>query len=101
MRGKERGPTLAILGPLILTADLVLLLWGKVVLDVKGLADLLGRLALDHVRNGLAANVEKSFDVKVIGSLVGESVMLLWWRKVRKHTKMISKSISWSTCIYF
>jgi len=68
MRGKERGLALAILGPLILTADLVLLLWGKVVLDVEGLADLLGRLALDHVRNGLAANVEKSFDVKVIGS---------------------------------
>ena len=31
------------------------------------LANLLGRLALDHVGNGLAADVEKSFDIHVIG----------------------------------
>ncbi len=33
---------LAVLGPLILTADLLLLLGGEVVLDVEGLADLVG-----------------------------------------------------------
>jgi len=58
-----------LLSPLILTADLVLFLRSEVVLDVEGLANLLWRLALDHVGNGLAAHVEKSFDVEVVRSL--------------------------------
>jgi hypothetical protein len=57
---------LAVLSPLVLTADLVLLLRGEVVLDVKGLANLLGRLALDHVCDGLAADVEESLDIHVV-----------------------------------
>lgn len=60
---------LAILGPLVLAADLVLLLWCEIVLNVEGLADLLWRLALDHVCDGLAADVEKGLDVEVVGSL--------------------------------
>lgn len=36
------GRLLAVLGPLVLTADLILLLWGEVVLDVKRLSDFLG-----------------------------------------------------------
>lgn len=58
-----------LLGPLVLTADLILLLRGEVVLDVEGLTDLLGRLALDHVCDSLAADVEESLNVQVIGSL--------------------------------
>jgi hypothetical protein len=61
--------TSTILGPLILTADLLLLLGGEVVRNVERLADLLGGLALDHVRNGLAANVKEGLDVEVVGGL--------------------------------
>jgi hypothetical protein len=48
---------LTILSPLILAADLLLLLRGKVIGDVESLSDLLGRLALDHVCHSLAANI--------------------------------------------
>ena len=60
---------LAILSPLVLAADLLLLLGGEVVGDVEGLSDFLGRLALDHVRDGLAADVKKGLDIKVVGGL--------------------------------
>jgi hypothetical protein len=60
---------LAILGPLVLAANLLLLLGGEVVGDVERLADLLGGLALDHVGDGLAAHVEKGFDIEIVGSL--------------------------------
>jgi hypothetical protein len=60
---------LAVLSPFVLAADLVLLLRCEVVLDIEGLADLLGRLALDHIGDSLAADVEKSLDVEVVGSL--------------------------------
>jgi len=59
---------LAVLGPFILAADLVLFLRCEVVLDVEGLADFLGRLALDHVGDGLATDVKESLDVEVVGS---------------------------------
>lgn len=58
-----------LLGPLVLTADLILLLRGEVVLDVEGLTDFLGRLALDHVGDSLAADVEEGLNVQVVGSL--------------------------------
>jgi hypothetical protein len=58
-----------LLSPLVLAADLVLLLWCEVVLNVECLADLLGALSLDHVGHGLATNVEKGLDVEVVGSL--------------------------------
>jgi len=60
--------SLAILGPFILTADLIFLLGSEVICDVECLSDLLWRLALDHVCDCLAANVEKWLDVKIIGS---------------------------------
>lgn len=46
-----------LLSPFILAADLIFLLGCKVILDVESLANLLGRLALDHVGDGLATNV--------------------------------------------
>ena len=55
--------------PLVFTADLVLLLGSEVVLDVEGLANLLGRLALDHVGDGLAANVQQGFNIEVVRGL--------------------------------
>lgn len=58
---------LTVLGPLVLAADLVFLLGREVILDVECLANLLWRLALDHVGDGLAADVEKSLDVHVVG----------------------------------
>lgn len=58
-----------LLSPLVLTADLVLLLGSEVILDVEGLADLLGGLSLDHVGHGLAADIQQALDVQVVGSL--------------------------------
>lgn len=63
------GGRLAVLGPLVLAANLLLLLGGEVVLDVERLTDLIGGLALDHVGDGLAADVEEGLDVEVVGSL--------------------------------
>ena len=60
---------LAVLGPLVLATDVLLLLWGEVVRDIECLADLLGGLALDHVCHGLAANIQERLNVKEIGSL--------------------------------
>ncbi len=62
----HRNHRLAVLGPLVLAADLVFLLWGEVVLDVERLANLLWRLALDHVGNSLAPHVEQSLDIHVV-----------------------------------
>jgi hypothetical protein len=59
-RGSRRGTH-------VLLADLRLLLGRKVVLDVEELANLLGRLALDHVGHRLAADVQQRLDVEVVG----------------------------------
>lgn len=48
---------LSVLSPLVLPANLLLFLRGEVIGNVECLSDLLGRLALDHVGNSLAANV--------------------------------------------
>lgn len=55
--------------PLVLTTDLILLLGGKVILNVECLADLLRRLALNHVRDSLAADVKEGLDVEIVSSL--------------------------------
>lgn len=47
-----------LLCPFILATNLILLLGCKIVLDIEGLTNLLRRLALDHIRNGLAANIK-------------------------------------------
>jgi len=70
----------AVLTPLVLLANNLLLLGGEVILDVEGLADFLGGLALDHVGHGFAGEVQKGLDVKVIGSL----------RKEKKRTSIES-----------
>ena len=70
-RGDYSVEQYLLLRPLVLTADLILLLGREVVLDIESLADLLRRLALDHVGNGLAANVKKRLDVQIVGRLQG------------------------------
>ena len=67
MSEERTRPHLAILSPLVLTADLILLLGREVVLDIERLANLLRRLALDHVGDGLAADVQQGLDVHVVG----------------------------------
>jgi len=58
---------LTVLGPLVLTSDLFLLLGGEIVGDVKGLADLLRRLSLDHIGDSLATNIKEGLDIEVVG----------------------------------
>ena len=77
----EETGGLAVLGPLVLAADLLLLLGGEVILDVERLADLVGGLALDHVGDGLAADVEQGLDVEVVGGLWSVSMRSGYWTK--------------------
>ena len=58
-----------LLSPLVLTTDLIFLLRGEIVLNVKCLTDLFWRLALDHIRNRLATDVQQSLNIKIVGSL--------------------------------
>ena len=96
----ERFENLTILSPLVLTSNLLFLLRGEVVGDVEGLSDFLGRLALDHVGDGLATNVEQGLDIQVVGCL---KVLVSKDRSAGSGplTRMISNSISWSTCMNF
>lgn len=57
----------SLFGPLVLTPNLLLLLFGEVILDVERLTNLLWGLVLDHVCDGLAADVEQGLDVEVVG----------------------------------
>lgn len=56
-----------LLGPLVLSLYLRFLLGSKVVLDVEQLSDLLGSLALDHVGDSLATQIQQRLDVQVVG----------------------------------
>jgi hypothetical protein len=57
---------LAVLGPFVFPTDLIFLLRSEVVGNVECLSDLLWRLALDHIGDGLAADVKKWLDIKII-----------------------------------
>lgn len=52
--------------PLVLLANFFLFLWREVVLDVESLANFRRRLPFDHVRDGLAAQIEQILDVQVV-----------------------------------
>lgn len=80
---KEREKSNSLLGPLVLAANLILLLRSEIVLNVESLADFLGRLALDHISDSLAADVQQSLDIEVIGSLK------------RRRRKMVSEWLGW------
>jgi hypothetical protein len=66
-RGRRVRDGLQVHAPLVLLADLLLLLGGEVVLNVEGLPDVLGRLTLDHVGHGLAGKIEEGLNVEVVG----------------------------------
>ena len=57
---------LPVLSPLVLTANLLLLLRREVVLNIERLANLLRALPLDHVRDRLAPNIQQRLDVEVV-----------------------------------
>jgi len=63
----RQGHSLLLLAPLVLLAHLLLLGGRKVLLDVKGLTDLLGCLALDHVGHRLAGELQQALDVQIVG----------------------------------
>jgi hypothetical protein len=77
-RRRDRDARLAIFSPLILTADLLLLLRGEVICDVESLSDLLGRLALDHVGDGLATNIKKRLMLAPLDNLFKNRLVDLW-----------------------
>ena len=58
-----------LLGPLVLTTDLIFFFRGEVILNVESLPNLLRRLAFDHIGHSLAPNVKKRLDVEVVGGL--------------------------------
>merc|ERR1711988_2066591 len=59
---------LTLLAPLVLLADLLLLLGSKVVLDVECGSDLLWGLTLDHVGDSLAGQIKERLDIQKVGS---------------------------------
>ena len=69
MSSAKRETSFLLLGPLVLTTDLVFFFRGEIILDVEGLPNLLRRLAFDHVGYSLAPNVEKRLDIEVVGGL--------------------------------
>lgn len=73
-----------LLSPFVLAADLVLLLGSEVVLDVKCLANLLGRLALDHIGDGFAPDVKQRLDIEVVSSLLERKVSILLTRALNR-----------------
>jgi len=60
--------SLLLFAPLVLLANLFFFGGSEVVLDVERFSDFVGGLAFDHVRHGFAGDIEKSFNVEVIGS---------------------------------
>jgi hypothetical protein len=95
------GKLLAILSPLILASDLLLFLWGEVICDVESLSDFLRRLSLNHVGDRLASDVKERLDIKIVGCLREGVSFAFRSRGTKVLTRMISNSISWSTCINF
>lgn len=93
---------LTVFSPFVLATNLVFLFRCEVIGDIESLANLLRGLSLDHVGDRLATDIQEWLDIKVVRGLQGnvsresDDLVSAW-----KQTKMISKSISWSTCINF
>ena len=56
-----------LLTPEIFLPHLFLIFGGKIVLDAKGISNLLRRLSTDHVGNSFTGNVKKRLDVQEVG----------------------------------
>jgi hypothetical protein len=76
-----------LLSPFILPTNLIFLLRCEVILDIESLADLLGRFAFDHVGNGLATDIEKCFNIQVVGGLNGDTRISLFHQPELVHTR--------------
>jgi hypothetical protein len=88
-RGRSCKGGLFLFAPLILLADGLLFFRSEVVLDVECLADLLRGLALDHVGNSLACNIQQGFDIQVVSGL-REGYYPLTHSEIKKiHAKKI------------
>lgn len=61
---------LALVAPFVFLANLLFLLGSKVILDVEGDTDLLGRFSLKHISDRLARQIEQILDFQEVGSLV-------------------------------
>ena len=72
--------------PLVLTANFLLLLRCKVILDVKGLPNFLWSLSLDHVCNSLACQVQQALDVQIVGRLQNTIEWQSYWLALIPHT---------------
>ena len=59
----------SLLGPLVLTTNLVFLFRREIVLDVECFADFFGGFPFDHVRDCFASDIKQGFNVKIVGSL--------------------------------
>merc|ERR1719295_401402 len=60
--------SLFLFAPFILLADLFLLAWSEIVLDIESLANFLRCLSLDHVGNSLTGHIQLTLDVHVVCS---------------------------------
>ena len=77
----------------------------RVICDVEYLSDFFRRLALDHTCDGLATHIKKGVDIQIICRLKKIKRSCLCKKKSelerkrggRRHTRMISNSISSST----
>lgn len=76
--GKLRA---AVIAPRVVPTDFIELLRREVVLDVELGPNLLRSFPLDHVRDGLAGQVEQRLDVQKVRSLQ-------WKKGLRKETKV-------------
>ena len=59
---------LLLLAPLVLFPDLLLLTWGKVILNIERLPDLLSCFSLDHVGHCLTGDVQQTLDAQIVSS---------------------------------
>jgi hypothetical protein len=62
-------------------------------LDVERLPDLLGRLALDHLRHRLARQIQEALDVEVIGSLYVSNMIQGQWGSQATHATQRSRAV--------
>jgi hypothetical protein len=61
--------SLSLFAPFVFFSDLLFLFWSEIVLNVERFSDFLRGLALNHVCNGFASEVEKRFDIQIVSSL--------------------------------
>lgn len=87
--------TLLLLAPLIFLLHLLQLHLGPVVLDVEHLADLVGRLAFDHVGDLACCEPQQSRDVQVVGG--GDLIRISKLEKIERKSKKVTLTKSYNS----